>query len=400
MRERAFATQVVHAGQPADAGGGRPICAPIHHAVTYLHHDAAALDGVLAGSSPGYVYSRYGNPTVDCLEHAMAELECTESAVACGSGMAALHLALIVAGARPGSSVLAARDLYGGTRVLLETMLRPAGVSVDYVDMTNLEAIRDGLSKRQRTVLLAETISNPLLRVVDVPRLTKLAHESGAQVILDNTFAAPCRFAPAVHGVDWVVYSATKYHGGHGDSMAGLVAASNERCRAVREANKVVGSVLGPNEAWLILRGLKTLELRARQQCANALAVATFLAAHPCVERVHYPGMTSHPQFSLARSLFPTDRYGAIVSFEVKGDHQRELFRLMDSLEIVRPATSLGDVYSLLLYPSQSSHRALTESQRQEIGVGPSLVRLSAGIEDANDLVADLDQALHRAVKL
>jgi cystathionine gamma-synthase/methionine-gamma-lyase len=264
--------------------------------------------------------------------------------------------------------------------------------------MTDLDALRAAVAQRPRAVVLAETISNPLLHVVDVPRLAEVAHKAGAQVVLDNTFAAPCRYAAAVEGVDWVVYSATKYHGGHGDAMAGLVAASQERCRSIREANKVVGSVLGPDDAWLILRGLKTLELRSRQQCANALAVAAFLASHPAVGRVHYPGLTSHPQFALARRLFPSNRCGAIVSFEIRGADKQGVFRFMDSLELVRPATSLGDVFSLLLYPAQSSHRSLSENQRLEMGVGPNLVRLSLGIEEPSDLIADLDQALRRAV--
>lgn len=394
MRDRSFTTRVVHAGQPPEGTGGRPICPPIHPAVTYLQDNSESLDGVLAGTSPGYVYARYGTPTVECLEQAIAELECTESAVACASGMAALHLSLLSAGVKHGSSVLAARDLYGGTRTLLETTFVPTAVSVDYVDMTDLSAVQATLLQQPRAVVLAETISNPLLRLVDIPRLTELAHAAGAQVVLDNTFAAPCRYAPAQHGVDWVVYSATKYHGGHGDAMAGLVASSREHCRAIREANKVVGSVLGPNDAWLILRGLRTLELRSRQQCANASTLAAFLVNHPGVARVHYPGLTSHPQFSLARRLFPANRFGAVVSFEIKGAGQREVFRFMDSLELIQPATSLGDVYSLLLYPAQASHRTLTENQRQQMGIGCNLVRLSAGIEDAEDLIADLDQAL------
>lgn len=399
MKNHSFATKVVHAGKPPVESGGLPICPPIHPAVTYVQEDAERLDDVLAGSIPGYVYARYGSPTVDCLERAVAELESTEAAVACASGMAAIHLSLIAAGVKPGSSVLAARDLYGGTRTLLETAFVPMAVAVDYVDIADLAAVREALARRPRAVVLAETISNPLLRVADVPRLAEIAHQVGAQLVLDNTFATPCRYAPAQYGVDWVVYSATKYHGGHGDAMAGLVASSSERCQAVREANKTIGSVLGPNDAWLILRGLRTLEVRSRQQCANAFALARFLVDHPAVARVHYPGLTNHPQFSLARKLFPTNRCGAIVSFEIRGAGQREVFRFMDSLELIRPATSLGDVFSLLLYPAQASHRKLSETQRQEMGIGANLVRLSAGIEDAEDLIADLDQALRKVAQ-
>jgi cystathionine gamma-synthase/methionine-gamma-lyase len=362
--------------------------------VTYLHDSLEDLDAVLAGSRPGFVYGRYANPTVDSLERAVSRLEGTESALACASGMAALHLALHCAGARRGATILAARDLYGGTRALLSEVFVPAGVTVKFADMTDIEAVRQSVRSVPTAVVLAETISNPLLRVIDVPAVSTISHQAGAQFVLDNTFAVPCLYPPAADGVDWVVYSATKYHGGHGDVMGGLIASSFDRCRAAREANKVLGSILGPSEAWLVLRGIKTLVLRSRQQCASALTVARFLQTHPRIARVFYPGLTTHPQFTLARRLFASNLAGAIVSFELKGAGRDEVFRFMEGLRLITSATSLGDVYSLILYPAQSSHRGLSSTERADLGIGEGLVRLSVGIEEPVDLVQDLAQAL------
>ncbi len=394
MRDYAIGTLSVHAGEDSGQPGCRPISAPIHHAVTYLHDSLEDLDAVLAGSRPGFVYGRYANPTVDSLERAVSRLEGTESALACASGMAALHLALHCAGARRGATILAARDLYGGTRALLSEVFVPAGVTVKFADMTDIEAVRQSVRSVPTAVVLAETISNPLLRVIDVPAVSTISHQAGAQFVLDNTFAVPCLYPPAADGVDWVVYSATKYHGGHGDVMGGLIASSFDRCRAAREANKVLGSILGPSEAWLVLRGIKTLVLRSRQQCASALTVARFLQTHPRIARVFYPGLTTHPQFTLARRLFASNLAGAIVSFELKGAGRDEVFRFMEGLRLITSATSLGDVYSLILYPAQSSHRGLSSTERADLGIGEGLVRLSVGIEEPVDLVQDLAQAL------
>jgi cystathionine gamma-synthase/methionine-gamma-lyase len=394
MNELSPQTRVVHAGERTARPDYTPICTPIQNAVTYTYDDMHTLDAIFAGTQAGYVYHRYGNPTVTALEEAVATLEGTESAVACASGMAAIHLALLAAGVKTGCSVLAANDLYGGTHALLTRVLTAQGVRVHTVDTTDLATLRAAIAQTNPTTMLVETISNPLLRITDIPAVAQLAHAAGANLIVDNTFAAPCLYHPTLHGADYVVYSATKYHGGHGDAMGGLVAASAERCHAARELQKLVGGTLGPNEAWLILRGIKTLVLRARQQCDNATAIARFLSSHPRIERVYYPGLPTHPQFTLARRLLPGDLYGGVVSFEIKGADREQIFHLMDTLQLIAPAASLGDVYSLILYPAHSSHRALTEQERQRIGIYPNLLRLSVGIEEASDIIADLAQAL------
>jgi cystathionine beta-lyase/cystathionine gamma-synthase len=394
MKERSMATLAVHAGRAATHPDYAPICTPIHNAVTYTYDDMRRLDAVFSGEQSGYVYSRFGNPTVAALETAIAQLERTESALACASGMAAVHLSLVAAGATPGTTVLAAQDIYGGTHALLAQVFKARGVGFHTVDMTDLNAAAEAIAKAEPTTLLVETISNPLLKVADIPALAQLAHRAQAELIVDNTFATPCLYRPALSGADYVVYSATKYLAGHGDVVGGVIAGSAERCQAARESQKLIGSVLGPNEAWLVLRGLKTLVLRMRQQSWNASLVARFLSSHPRVSKVYYPALPTHPHFALCRRLFSTNLYGGMVSFEIEGADQEQVFRFMDALQLIVPGTSLGDVTSLILYPAHSSHRTLSEEERQRLGITPSLVRLSVGIEEASDIIADLAQAL------
>jgi cystathionine gamma-synthase/methionine-gamma-lyase len=394
MEEHGMATLAVHAGRAATHPDYTPICTPIHNAVTYTYDDMSKLDAVFSGEQRGYVYSRFGNPTVAALETAIAQLEGTEAALGCASGMAAVHLAITTAGGAPDSGVLAARDLYGGTHALLTEVFAARGVRCQTMDMTDPDAVAQAIAETKPAVLLVETISNPLLKVIDIPALAQLAHSAGAQLIVDNTFATPCLYRPALDGADYVVYSATKYLGGHGDVVGGVIAASAARCHAARELQKLIGNVLGPNEAWLILRGLKTLVLRMRQQSRNASLVARFLSSHPQVNLVYYPALPTHPQFTLCRRMFPSTLCGGIVSFEIQDADRERVFRFMDALQLIVPATSLGDVTSLMLYPAHSSHRSLSQEDRQRLGITPGLVRLSAGIEEASDIIADLAQAL------
>jgi cystathionine gamma-synthase/methionine-gamma-lyase len=242
--------------------------------------------------------------------------------------------------------------------------------------------------------LLVETISNPLLKVADVPALAALAHRFGALLLVDNTFASPYLFNPLKHGADFVIHSATKYLSGHGDVLAGVIATSAEHKTKLFELNKLVGGVLGPFEAWLALRGLKTLPLRVGQQCHNALHVAEWLHSHPRVKKVNYPGLTGHPQHSLAERLFEGKGFGGVLSFEIEGADKSQIYRFMEALNICLPATTLGDIYSLVLHPATSSHRSLTAEERARVGIPDGLVRLSAGIESADDILADLESAL------
>jgi cystathionine beta-lyase/cystathionine gamma-synthase len=393
---KAFSTRAVHAGERLPQGEYTPVVTPLHPSVGFLYESMAELDGVFAGTQPGYVYPRYGSPTVAAFEVALADLEQGEAAHAFSSGMAAIHLALLAAGMRSGTSIVAALDVYGATYSLLHKLLAELGVHTRWVDVTNLEEVESALSRSGTPgVLLVETISNPLLKVADIPNLAILAHRYGAQLLVDNTFASPYLVNPLTRGADYVLHSATKYIAGHGDVMAGVVVTSSENRARLYELNKLAGSVLGPFEAWLALRGLKTLPLRMRQQCESAARVANWLAGQPEIERVNYPGLPDHPQHGLASDLFGKTGFGGMLSFEIRDADQVRAFRFMEALRLCLPATTLGDIYTLVLHPATSSHRSLTPAERARIGVSDGLVRLSVGIEDPDDIITDLEGALH-----
>jgi cystathionine beta-lyase/cystathionine gamma-synthase len=403
MSPSSIYTIAVHAGersaatQPVEppATSYMPVVTPIYYSVGYTYEDTANLDAVFAGTSANPVYTRYGNPTLSALEAALASLEGGEAALAYSSGMAAIHAALLGAGARAGTTVVAAQDVYGATYALLFRLLATQGVTPCFVDVADLTALKAAFASASTRpiALIAETVSNPLLKVADLPRLAEMAHAHGASFIVDNTFATPVLVRPLSLGADYVVHSATKYLGGHGDVLGGAVITSAELRKELNEINKLIGANLGPQEAWLIHRGLKTLPLRVARQCANALEIATWLSQHPAVERVNYPGLPSHPQHALAAQMLG-GAYGAMVSFDLSGAGQAEVFRFLERLRLIQPATTLGDVYSLVLYPAMSSHRALDPETRRRIGIGDGLVRLSVGIEDPADIIADLAGAL------
>jgi cystathionine gamma-synthase/methionine-gamma-lyase len=394
LSRKTFQTRAVHAGERAPAADYTPVSTPIYPSVGYLYESMDDIDAVFAGTKQGYVYSRYTTPTSSAFEAAVASLEGAEAAQAYSSGMAAIHAALLAAGVQAGSAVVAALDLYGATYTLLRGLLASLGVNVRMVNVSNLAEVESALQETHPVVLLVETISNPLLKVADVPSLARLAHRYEASLLVDNTFASPYLFNPLQHGADYVIHSATKYLSGHGDVLAGVVAASAENKNKLYELNKLIGSVLGPFEAWLALRGLKTLPLRMRQQCENAQRVAEWLSLHPRVTRVNYPGLVNHPQCDLAERLFEGRGSGGVLSFEIKDADKAAVYRFMEALSVCLPATTLGDIYSLVLHPATSSHRSLTAEERARIGIPDGLVRLSTGIESADDILADLEAAL------
>jgi len=389
-------TQAVHAGERAAAPIETPVTTPIYHSAGFLEPSAARMDAVFAGEEHGYVYRRYGSPTVEAFERAVAALEGGEMAFATASGMAAVHAALLAAGVRTGSAVVAAQDCYGATYSLLATLMSEQGAAVAFVDTTDLPQVRAALAQHRPVALLIETISNPLLKLADIASLAELAHAAGAALIVDSTFATPYLCQPLSLGADYVVHSASKYMGGHGDVLAGVVVTSAANWQKLFAVEKLLGAVLAPEVAWLALRGLKTLPLRMERHCANARHVAQWLAQHPAVARVHYPGLPSHPQHELAHSLLGGRGYGGMVAFELRDATQAAAFRFLDSLRLVLPATTLGDVYSLVLYPTMTSHRAVPPAERARLGITDGLLRLSIGIEDVADIVADLERALER----
>ena len=394
LSSKAFQTRAVHAGERTPAPDYTPVATPIWPSVGYLYESMDDVDAVFAGSKQGYVYLRYASPTVSAFEAAVASLEGAAAAQAYSSGMAAIHASLLAAGVKAGASVVAALDLYGATYTLLRTLFDSLGVNARMVDVSDLEEVEAALRETRPAAMLVETISNPLLKVADVPALADLAHRYGAALLVDNTFASPYLFNPLEHGADFAIHSATKYLSGHGDVLAGVVATSAENKSKLYEMNKLIGSVLGPFEAWLALRGLKTLPLRVKQQCHNAQLVAERLRSHPRVSKVNYPGLLQHPQHDLAHNLFKGRGSGGVLSFVIEGADKDMVFRFMESLTVCLPATTLGDIYSLILHPATSSHRGLTVEERARVGIPDGLVRLSAGIESAEDILADLESAL------
>ena len=391
---RRLTTRAVHAGIRGPRPDFAPTVVPVHHSVTYLYDSMEDLDAVFAGTRQGYVYSRYGNPTVAALEEAVADLEGGEAALAFGSGMAAIHAALLAVGARAGSAVVAAQDIYGATYALLDKLLRSQGVDVHFVDANDVGAVDSACAELKLAAVLVETISNPLLKVVDLATLAETAHRHGAAFLVDNTFATPCLVRPLDLGADAVIHSVTKYLGGHGDVLGGIVVASDPLRADLFEVLKVTGSNLGPQDAWLVLRGLRTFPLRMRQHCENGLAIARWLEGHSRIAQVHYPGLPTHPQHELAKQLFGQFGYGGMASFDLANADQAQVFRFFEALQLCLPATTLGDVCTLVLYPAHSSHRALSPEEHARIGIGDGLVRMSVGIEAVDDILADLEQAL------
>ncbi len=394
-----LASRAVHAGERPEPQGFTPTVTPIYPGSTYVYEDLEIMDAALAGAEGRFVYSRYGNPTTSALETAIAELEGTASAVSFSSGMAALHAAIMTS-LTPGATVLASQDLYGATLQMLSGYIREWGCTVEFVDTLDLAAVAAAIERLSPTLIICEVISNPLMKVTDLPAVVKLARRVRATVLVDSTFTTPYLYTPAADGAQLVVHSLTKYLAGHGDVTGGVVASTALRREGLTSFAKMAGAVLGPFEAWLALRGVKTLPLRMRRQCENAMRVATALSAHPQVATVNYPGLSTHSSNATATALFGERGYGGMLSIDVRDAGREQIFAFLEALKLVVPATSLGDVYSLALYPAMSSHRNLNVEERAAIGIGEGLVRVSVGIEEPEDIIADLDQALEAASRV
>ncbi len=392
LHGKRLATQAVHAGERARPDGFVPMSTPIYSSSTFLYDHLADIDAISSGDRQGFTYSRHGNPTNAALEEAVALLEGGQYALSVASGMSAILLALMAAGVEQGSRIAASQDLYGVTAKFLLDVASRWGTQIGFVDVFT-PAGREALWASAPSVLLLESLTNPLLRIPDFPTLVTEAHSHGARVIVDNTFATPLLLRPLQHGADFVVHSATKYLGGHGDLTGGVLVAQQAYADEVRHFSRLVGAILGPFEAWLTLRGLKTLPLRFARHCENAQALAEWLSSNPRVEEVFYPGLPSHPDHHRVAQFFGGLGAGGVLSLKVRNAGRDEIFRFVDSLELFLKATSLGDVQSLVLYPAISSHRDLSPKQRQRLGITDNLIRLSAGVEDVEDLKADLAQA-------
>jgi cystathionine gamma-synthase len=379
-------TQLVHAGERQELADVNPVATPIYTTATFTYSSMEEIDQVFSGEKPGYIYTRYGNPTLASLEESIRVVEQGATACSYSTGMAALHAALFACDLKPGSTVLASQDLYGATTGLLQNIFGTFGIKTVAADFNNLPLLQEKANEVKPQVLVAETISNPLLKICDIPACAEIAHKAGARLIVDNTFASPYLCQPLQLGADMVVHSATKYLSGHADAMGGLVVSRDEMDKlALVGVMKLVGGVLGVWEAHEIMRGMKTLALRVERQCDNARRLAEHLGTDSRV-KVYYPDSNN--------GMLRLPHAGALVSIELGSSTRESAFKFMNALQLCIRSTSLGDVFTSVLHPATASHRDLTPARRKELGISDGLVRISVGIESVDDVIADIEQAL------
>jgi methionine-gamma-lyase len=390
-KRRRFQTRAVHTHRPPPPDQASSSM-PIYQSSTFRFETNEEFAKAIRFDGPGYVYSRgYGNPTVDAFQSAIADLEGTESAIGFSAGMAAIStLFLTIAGS--GSRIVAGTALYGGTVSMLRTMLPRFGVDATFVDPTDLDAVREALPGAD--LFFCETIVNPTTAVPDLAALAALCRDAGVLSAVDNTFASPYLCNPAALGFDVTIHSATKYIGGHADLIGGVACTSEELFERLRATLIDLGGAMPPLEAWLCLRGLATLSLRMEHHSASAGRLASALEIHPAVERVHYPGLPSHPQHEVARRQLRT--FGGTLAFEVTGGLEAGS-RVAEALELGWIGGSLGSVMTLVAHPASTTHRQVDPDARLAAGIGDGLLRVAVGLEDPDDLVEDFTRALEKA---
>ncbi|MGC3943152.1 MAG: PLP-dependent aspartate aminotransferase family protein [Chryseolinea sp.] len=360
------------------------VSVPIYQTTTFVHD--------LPGQHKGFDYTRSGNPTRQVLEDVIARAEHGSTGAAFASGMAAIDAVLRLLSA--GDHVIAGNDIYGGTYRLLTTLAKRAGITTTFVDLHDTVAVRKAITSNTK-LLWAETPTNPLLRVINIAALARVTKEHNILLAIDNTFASPVSQKPLVLGADIVVHSATKYIGGHSDVISGLVVTKDEQIgKEILFIQNASGGVLSPFESWLLIRGLETLDLRVKQHSANALAIARWLASCPDVADVYYPGLPTHEHYELAKTQ---QRYfGGVVSFRLKQDNIEDASRVVSSTRLFKLAESLGGIKSLIAHPATMTHASIPAARHADFGISGGLIRLSVGLEDAEDLIDDLSFALHK----
>ncbi|MGH7763076.1 MAG: trans-sulfuration enzyme family protein [Candidatus Dormibacteraceae bacterium] len=380
-------TRAVHSGR--ELGARSPLAPDISAAAVHVYTDLDDYDAVARGERPGHYYGRNSNSNREMLERAVAELEGAEAGVATASGMAALNIAILALAPRP-TTIVATRELYGGTTALLRQEFEPAGYEVHLLDLSDLDSVRRAVDGAG--LVLAETITNPLCHVPDIAAIAAIAGDKNVPFLVDNTFASPMLCRPLELGATAVMHSATKYLGGHSDLVAGVIVGSSGLMSLARARSVRTGTPLGPFEAWLALRGLRTLDVRMIRHSENSLALARAMRTMPGVVRVHHPLLEGSPSFDVARRVLPAGA-GGMMAFDLEGG-RAAVQRMIDRFELATFAASLGGVETTISYPEITSHRSLTPHERSELGVGPGTVRVSVGIEDPGDIVADFQQAL------
>ncbi len=367
---------------------------PIYMTTTFVFRDTAHAERIFSGEEHGFIYSRRSNPTVEYLEEKVAFLEGAEAGLATASGMAALNT-LFVRLLKTGDRVIASSPLYGGTYALLELFKERYGVSVDYIPANEFHLKVENYIDERTKFIYVETPANPTLDIVDIEATAKVARKYGIPLVVDNTFATPIAQRPIELGASFVIHSMTKYLSGHGDTLAGIICGPAEILKPMKNKElRFLGGILSPFNAYLVLRGIKTLAVRVRKHSENAQKVAEFLHDHPKVEKVMYPGLPDHPLHDVAEKQM-NGIYSGVLSFIVKGGREAGR-KLLESVKIPALAVSLGDTDSLIEHPASMTHATYSEEELKKVGIHEGLIRLSVGIEDADDLIKDLDQALSR----
>ncbi len=386
-----FGTRAIRAASIPAPVHQVPTAVPIYQTATFSAEDSAELGDILGDRRPGYAYSRIDNPTAAAMADAIADLEGAEAGFALGSGMAAIHAA-VASLVKAGDRIVSTQAVYGSTRTLFSRVMRRFGVHTDFLDPIDVEAVEEALTSGA-TLLYLETISNPTIVVGDLQRLIEMAHRHGAQVVVDNTFASPYLCRPIELGADLVVESATKWLGGHSDVVAGAVVGSRARIDGVRQIQTDIGGIVAPFSAFLVLRGMQTLHVRMDRHCQTALDLARYLESQDVVRAVFYPGLPSHPQAHVAQRLLRAG--GGMLAFDL--GQRRAASAFLDALRIPPRTASLGAVHTIAVHPPSTTHRQFDDAELAASGIPPGLVRVSVGLEDAEDLIADVAAGLAAA---
>jgi len=376
-----FSTKAIHIGEEPESMQHGDVVSPIHLSTTFAKKSIREVE-------EGYVYSRSGNPTRESLERKLAALENAKYGLAFSSGLAA-ESTILLALLRKGDHVIAFDDLYGGTKRLFNQVMERFGIEFTYVDAREPENVRKAIKENTKMVWL-ETPTNPLLKLADIKAIAEIAHERDIMVVVDNTFASPYFQNPLDLGADIVLHSVTKYLGGHSDVVGGAVMVNDDEIyEKLKFHQNAVGAILSPFDSWLVMRGIKTLAVRMERHEKNTMKIAKYLEGHPLVERVYYPGLPSHPQHELAKRQMRG--FGGMLSFELKGGLE-EAVKFVESLKIFALAESLGGVESLIELPALMTHASVPKKERERVGIRDSLIRVSVGIEDVEDLIEDLER--------
>jgi methionine-gamma-lyase len=382
-------SRLIHTGSGIDYSKIRTPNPPIFQTSNYLYEDVEKGTDILVGKEDGFIYSRYSNPTIDALNEVLADIEGGDAALSFGSGLAAISAA-VMAYCSPGDHIVASSLIYGGTYHLFKEHMNRLNIKTTFIDPVDHHQLEKSIQKNTR-ILYTEPLANPTLVSADIEQWAQLSKSRNLKLLVDNTFTPPPVYFPLKAGADVVIHSATKYLGGHSDLTGGVIIASRSEIESITPQLKYFGGIISPFIAWLLLRGIRTLGVRLERQCSNAERIAHFLEDHPHIGKVNYAGLPSNPQYEFNKQQF--NGYSGMLSFEVTGGFSAAK-QVMQKLRLIQFTVSLGDVASLVSHPASTSHVYLTPEERATIGVSDGLLRLSVGLESADDLIADLEQAL------